>query len=41
MLTGRNTNNLYSDSNCTGPTVGYYRLEAKLKSNITNPNLVL
>ncbi|CAD8156620.1 unnamed protein product [Paramecium pentaurelia] len=41
VLTGRNVDKLYSDSNCTSPSVGYYRLEAKLKSNITNPILLL
>ncbi|CAD8071491.1 unnamed protein product [Paramecium sonneborni] len=41
VLTGRNADKLYSDSNCTSPNVAYYRLEAKLKSNITNPILTL
>ncbi|CAD8055654.1 unnamed protein product [Paramecium primaurelia] len=41
VLTGRNADKLYSDSNCTNPTVGYYRLEIKLKSNITNPQISL
>ncbi|CAD8105195.1 unnamed protein product [Paramecium sonneborni] len=41
VMTGRNADQLYSDTNCTNPNVGYYRLETKLKSNITNPILVL
>ncbi|CAD8090863.1 unnamed protein product [Paramecium sonneborni] len=43
VLTGRNADKLYSDTNCTNPNpnVEYYRLETKLKSNITNPILIL
>ncbi|CAD8157585.1 unnamed protein product [Paramecium pentaurelia] len=41
VLTGRDADQLYSELICTPPTVGYFRLEAKLKSNITNPVLSL
>ncbi|CAK71463.1 unnamed protein product (macronuclear) [Paramecium tetraurelia] len=40
VFTSRNADYLYSESICT-PTVGYFRFEAKLKSNITNPVLTL